>query len=187
METYIKTKNYFFEIFDQLIPSITTLELLLTIFFITLSLFFRNFFANIIVSKIKKIFQNSKNIDNQYLFDNLTPPLRLIPIIFVFVLIGFLVNAESHIAIFLKKISQTLLTIFIFWFLYQALTPLSQIFNKLENLLSKAMVQWIIKSLNYLIIFLGIVAVLDTWGIKIGPVIAGLGLFGVAVALGAQD
>ena len=30
-------------------------------------------------------------------------------------------------------------------------------------------------------------AVLEIWGIKIGPVIAGLGLFGVAVALGAQD
>jgi len=25
------------------------------------------------------------------------------------------------------------------------------------------------------------------WGIKVGPVIAGLGLFGIAVALGAQD
>ena len=46
---------------------------------------------------------------------------------------------------------------------------------------------WLIKSLKYLIIFLGTVAVLETWGIKIGPVIAGLGLFGVAVALGAQD
>ena len=33
----------------------------------------------------------------------------------------------------------------------------------------------------------GIVAVLELWGIKVGPVIAGLGLFGVAVALGAQD
>ena len=28
---------------------------------------------------------------------------------------------------------------------------------------------------------------LELWGIKIGPIIAGLGLFGVAVALGAQD
>jgi len=34
---------------------------------------------------------------------------------------------------------------------------------------------------------LGIVAILELWGIKVGPVIAGLGLFGVAVALGAQD
>ena len=34
---------------------------------------------------------------------------------------------------------------------------------------------------------LGAAAVLELWGIKIGPIIAGLGLFGVAVALGAQD
>ena len=34
---------------------------------------------------------------------------------------------------------------------------------------------------------LGSVAILELWGIRVGPVIAGLGLFGVAVALGAQD
>ena len=34
---------------------------------------------------------------------------------------------------------------------------------------------------------LGTVAILELWGIRVGPVIAGLGLFGVAVALGAQD
>ena len=44
-----------------------------------------------------------------------------------------------------------------------------------------------VNSIKYLIIFLGVVAILETWGIKIGPVIAGLGLLGVAVALGAQD
>ena len=38
-----------------------------------------------------------------------------------------------------------------------------------------------------MILILGLAAVLEIWGIKIGPVIAGLGLFGVAVALGAQD
>jgi MscS family membrane protein len=38
-----------------------------------------------------------------------------------------------------------------------------------------------------LIIFFGFAATLDIWGIKIAPIIAGLGLFGVAVALGAQD
>ena len=44
-----------------------------------------------------------------------------------------------------------------------------------------------VNSLKYLLIFLAIVAILETWGIKIGPVLAGLGLFGVALALGAQD
>ena len=33
----------------------------------------------------------------------------------------------------------------------------------------------------------GAATILEIWGIKIGPILAGLGLFGVAVALGAQD
>ena len=41
--------------------------------------------------------------------------------------------------------------------------------------------------ITILIFILGLAAVLELWGIKIGPIIAGLGLFGVAVALGAQD
>ena len=65
--------------------------------------------------------------------------------------------------------------------------PLSKLFEKLEEIFSKALVIWIMRSIKYLIIFLGIVAILESWGIKIGPVIAGLGLFGVAIALGAQD
>ena len=100
---------------------------------------------------------------------------------------GLFVNNESQLGLLLEKINQTLVTIFIFWLFHQSLVPLSQAFQKLEELLSKALVLWLTKSLKYLIIFLGSVAVLETWGIKIGPVIAGLGLFGVAVALGAQD
>ena len=71
--------------------------------------------------------------------------------------------------------------------MYQLLIPFSIFFNKLEKTLSKALVAWIVNSLKYLIIFLGVAALLETWGIKVGPVIAGLGLLGVAVALGAQD
>jgi len=36
-------------------------------------------------------------------------------------------------------------------------------------------------------LFLGFATVLQVWGIQVGPILAGLGLFGVAVALGAQD
>ena len=52
---------------------------------------------------------------------------------------------------------------------------------------SKDLINWIIKAIKVLIFILGAAAVLELWGIKIGPIIAGLGLFGVAVALGAQD
>ncbi|MDA8833888.1 mechanosensitive ion channel family protein [Candidatus Pelagibacter bacterium] len=59
--------------------------------------------------------------------------------------------------------------------------------NCLDKMLTRELIGWIIKSLKILIFILGLAAVLELWGIKIGPIIAGLGLFGVAVALGAQD
>ena len=37
------------------------------------------------------------------------------------------------------------------------------------------------------IILVGAATILQIWGIQVGPIIAGAGLFGVAVALGAQD
>ena len=41
--------------------------------------------------------------------------------------------------------------------------------------------------LKFLIFVIGAAAVLELWGIKVGPILAGLGLLSVAVALGAQD
>ena len=96
-------------------------------------------------------------------------------------------DVDTNLKILFEKINRTLITVFIFWLLHQSMVPFSQAFQKLEDILSRALVLWLTKSLKYLVIILGIVAILETWGIKIGPVIAGLGLFGVAVALGAQD
>ena len=61
------------------------------------------------------------------------------------------------------------------------------LFIHVGGLLSRDLINWIIKAIKVLILILGAAAVLELWGIKIGPIIAGLGLFGVAVALGAQD
>ena len=159
--------------------------IILSVFF--LSLIVRGAFAKLIVFKIKKIVQKTGNTVDDQLFDVLVSPLKLLPIIFVFIFISLYIQIDSQLSVYFDKINRTLATIFVFWFIHQSLSPLSQLFRKLEELLSKALVIWLTRSMKYLIIFLGVVAVLEIWGIKIGPVIACLGLFGVAVALGAQD
>ena len=73
------------------------------------------------------------------------------------------------------------------WIIHQIIEPISYILSGLDRILTRELIGWIIKSLKILIFILGAAAVLELWGIKIGPIIAGLGLFGVAVALGAQD
>ena len=162
-------------------------ELIIILGVFIVSLIIRSAFAKIIVFKIKKIVQKTGNKVDDHLFDALISPLKLLPVIFVFIFISLYIKIDSQLGFYFEKINRTLATVFVFWFIHQALLPLSQAFQKLEELLSKALVIWLTRSLKYLIIFLGIVAVLEIWGIKIGPVIAGLGLFGVAVALGAQD
>ena len=187
MELLIKFKNHILYTLEKGSLGLSIIEILIIFVSLILAIFLRGIFAKAIVFKIKKIVQKTGNKVDDGLFDVLSSPLKTLPIIFVFIIIGFFININSQLGMFIEKINQSLVTIFIFWILHQSLVPLSQFFRKLEELLSTALVLWLTRSLKYLIVFLGIVAVLETWGIKIGPVIAGLGLFGVAVALGAQD
>ena len=46
---------------------------------------------------------------------------------------------------------------------------------------------WLERSSRVIIWIIGIAIILELFGIQIGPLVAGLGLFSVAVALGAQD
>ena len=75
----------------------------------------------------------------------------------------------------------------IFWFLSQVVKPLFTKIKNIEKVLTQDLIEWITSFLRVLIFILGFCAVLELWGIRVGPIIAGLGLLGVAVALGAQD
>ena len=174
-------------VFSDGVFGISLSDLIIIFISIIVSLLVRSIVARVLVNKVKKIVSKTGNKIDDKLFEALVPPFRLLPVVIVFLAITLYFDIESTLGVYFQKINNTLSTIFVFWLIHQALIPFSDLFNKLENILSKGLVLWIVKSLKYLIIFLGIVAVLEVWGIKIGPVIAGLGLFGVAVALGAQD
>ena len=53
--------------------------------------------------------------------------------------------------------------------------------------MSKDLLEWFVSAIKFVLVILGFSAVLEIWGIRVAPIIAGLGLFGVAIALGAQD
>ena len=183
-------ENFFFQIktvFQNGVFGISLFDFGIIFISIIFALLIRSIFAKLIVLKLKKIVKKTSTKLDDSLFDALIPPFKLLPIVLAFLAITLYFEIDSTLGLYFQKINSTLATIFIFWLIHQALIPFSNIFSKLEKILTKALVLWIVRSLKYLIIFLGIVAVLEVWGIKIGPVIAGLGLFGVAVALGAQD
>ena len=129
----------------------------------------------------------TKSVMDDEVLNALEEPIRLLPVIFgLFLAIEFL-NLEDHAQDIADKLVRSLITAAIFWALYRAIKPLSNLLTRLEKIFTAVMMDWMVKASKLLIAFVGVAAVLEIWGIQVGPILAGLGLFGVAVALGAQD
>ena len=114
-------------------------------------------------------------------------PARFFPIVIGFFIASYYLEFSPESQSFIDNVNKSLITILIFWLIHQFIQPVTYLLGGLEKLLTRELIGWIVKALKILIFILGASAVLELWGIKIGPIIAGLGLFGVAVALGAQD
>ena len=175
------------ETFYLKIYNIHLFEIVLIFSVIFLSLLFRGLFSRFFIKKIKLLVGLSKNQVDDAVFSKLEKPLNFIPVIVFIFILNLYADSNSKFYFFLEKMSLTLGSVLIFWFLHNLVEPLTYVINKLEKFLTQALINWLIKSLKILFIFLGVVSILEIWGIKIGPILAGLGLLGVAVALGAQD
>ena len=173
--------------FNNVLFGIQLSQFFLFFFLILVSILFNSYIANFIVNRLKTLVKKTGNTIDDKLFDALIPPCKFLPIVIIFFILSANFDKNSNLGFYFLKINNSFATIFVFWFMHRLLIPFSVFFQKLEKSLSKALVDWIINSLKYLVIFFGIAALLETWGIKVGPIIAGLGLLGVAVALGAQD
>ena len=139
---------------------------------------------------IKKWESNSKRTTNK-LEDNfgqyLEGPARGLPSGLGFVIASYYMTCSEEGRDVVDTINRTLRTILIFWVIHQIIEPVSYLLSGLDKLLTRELLGWIIKYLKVLIFLIGLAAVLELWGIKLVPIIAVIGLCGVAVALGAPD
>jgi len=164
---------------------IATLLSALGIFVVFLVL--RGLIARFVIATLKLKAKRTKTLLDDELLDVLEAPMRLLPVVFgAFLALDYLPLGPSHQHL-ADSLIKTLITVALFWGLHAAITPLSHLLSKLEQVFTTVMIDWLVKTIKILIAFVGIAAVLEIWGIQVGPILAGLGLFGVAVALGAQD
>ncbi len=187
MEAINSFKELFLDVWKQGVFGLNASEIIIGITIFLVFYVLRRLFARFIISKLTKVVnRTSNNIDNTVV-EVIDGPLKFLPIVLGFFIATSYIELSSEVQNFIDLLNRTLITIFIFWLLHQLVIPFSYIIKNFEDKISKPLVNWTLKGLEIIIIVLGIVAVLELWGIKVGPVIAGLGLFGVAVALGAQD
>lgn len=167
-------------------------DLLIAIFIFFGFIILRKLFTRFVIAFIRRLVSKTATKVDDQILDAVRGPLTLIPVILgIFFTAEYLLAAQPGLQdpweMVIGRLVQSLLTGAIFWALFNAVGPVSHVFTKLEKLLTLAMVDWLAKALKVLFVLLGAGAILETWGIPVGPLIASLGLFGVAVALGAQD
>ncbi len=177
----------FFEVWERGILGVDIFQILVGLGIFLIFLLFRGFISKIIINRLKKIAKKTTNKFDDTFVEAMEGPARFFPIVIGFFIASYYLEFSPESQSFIDNVNKSLITILIFWLIHQFIQPVTYLLGGLEKLLTKELIGWIVKAFKILIIILGAAAVLELWGIKIGPIIAGLGLFGVAVALGAQD
>ena len=187
MEVLNNFKSLFLSVWEKGILGIDFFQILVGLGIFLLFLIFRGLISRLIIKKLEIISKRTTNKLDDTFVKSMMGPARFLPIVLGVFFASYYMSFSDDMRNFVDNLNRTLITILIFWTFHQIIGPLSVVIKSVGGLLSKDLINWIIKAIKVLIFILGAAAVLELWGIKIGPIIAGLGLFGVAVALGAQD
>ena len=187
MEIFDNFKDLFLSVWNRGILGIDIFEILIGLGIFLIFLIFRGLISKLIIKKLEIISKRTTNKLDDTFVKAMVGPARFLPIVLGFFIASYYMSFSEDTRSFVDNLNRTLITILLFWIIHQIIEPISYILSGLGKILTRELIGWIIKSLKILIFILGAAAVLELWGIKIGPIIAGLGLFGVAVALGAQD
>ncbi len=147
----------------------------------------RSVFARTVIRYIARwVARTRTDVDDQ-LLETIRQPLSFVPVVlglfFAFDALG-LRGLYAQIA---DNIIRSLIAYTLFWALYRAVEPLSVALHAFDKVFTPTLMDWTVRGIKALFLFMGGATILQVWGIQVGPLLAGLGLFGVAIALGAQD
>jgi len=187
MDIFENFSSLFLEVWKKGILGVDIFQILIGLGIFLIFLLFRGLISKVIIGRLKKIAKRTTNKLDDTFVQAMEGPARFFPIVIGFFIASYYLEFSPESQSFINNVNKSLITILIFWLIHQLIQPVTYLLGGLEKVLTRELISWIVKALKILIFILGAAAVLELWGIKIGPIIAGLGLVGVAVALGAQD
>ena len=162
-------------------------QIIIAVSVLVFFLLLRNLFTRLIVNRVKKWAEKTENELDDTIVEAIEAPIRFIPVVLGVFAASSALSLDDQAASFFSSLNRSLIAFTIFWALYRASDPVGELLQNADRYLTSSMIQWLSKAIKFAFGLLGAATILEIWGIEVGPLIAGLGLFGVAVALGAQD
>ncbi len=160
----------------------------LAIFVFLAFLFLRKIFTLTLLKTLKKFTEKTKTELDDRIFTIIREPLRFSFIVAGFYFFAVILKIDNAL---IYHIIRTLITFVIFWMLFEMVRVFDdyiyQFSKKFGKELYKEVGNFLIKSIKAFIIAVGLVAILQDWGINVSAFIASLGIGGLAFALAAKD
>jgi len=153
---------------------------------ILIALLCRGFIISVILNSLSKLADRTDSKVDDEILDALRRPVGLIPITIAIYICTLILPLTGLIG----DIATNIVKSFVIFTIFSALAgSIKPIFEALatSSWLTPSMQMWLERALKFVVWVIGLAIILDIFGIQIGPLVAGLGLFSVAVALGAQD
>ena len=174
-------------VWDQGFLGVDIARIGIAILVFALFLLLRGLLTRFVLDWLKMLAKRTRSHLDDEIIAALKEPIRFIPV----ALGAFF--AFEHLALedtfknIGDNIVRSLIAFVIFWGFWRIVQPASRGLRQLERVFTQELVDWLVKAVKVAIVLVGAATILQIWGIQVGPIIAGAGLFGVAVALGAQD
>ena len=175
------------EVWDQGFLGFDIARIGIAILVFALFLLLRGLLTRFVLDWLKMLAKRTRSHLDDEIIAALKEPIRFIPV----ALGAFF--AFEHLALedtfknIGDNIVRSLIAFVIFWGFWRVVQPASRGLRQLERVFTQELVDWLVKAVKVAVVLVGAATILQIWGIQVGPIIAGAGLFGVAVALGAQD
>ena len=173
-------------VWDQGLFGIGVTEIIVSVLIFITGAIARAFFVGSILKRLEKLTADTESEIDDVLLESLKKPLGYIPLTIAIYLIAVYLPLSGMAELFATNLIKAMIAFTIFSALANSVAPIFQAFTN-STVLTESMTIWLERAARVIIWVVGIGIIFDIFGIQIGPLVAGLGLFSVAVALGAQD
>ena len=157
---------------------------------ITTTFLLKNIFVMLLLKPLRKINEHTQTDVPQKLADLMESPLQISTVFAGFYIASRWIDFPK-IDPFINLFFKSFLTFVIFWILFRMVEKFSTLFNffssKVGKELNDDIQNFLTKTLRIIVVALGVMAILQEWGINVSAFVASLGLGGLAFALAAKD
>lgn len=151
-----------------------------------IALLFRGFIISVIINSLSRLAEKTESRIDDEILNALKKPIGLIPVTIALYLCTLILPISGLVGDIATNIVKAFVIFTIFTALSNSVKPIFEALST-SSWLTASMQMWLERASRFIVWVIGVAIILDIFGIQIGPLVAGLGLFSVAVALGAQD